>query len=156
MPQLMQIPMDPRLEEILTTLPPIVAKSRLEPYRAFVLRLRRDGRTYREIKKILADQCKVRISLNALYKFTKGRRRPRIAVNPESPQPDPVRRESLEREELPKPRRRCTQEEIEAMRAKARASAHKPTTEPRRPPVFHYDPTRPLTNRPRDDKETNR
>jgi hypothetical protein len=42
------------------------------------------------------------------------------------------------------------------MRAKARASAHKPTTEPRRQPVFHYDPTRPLTNRPPDTKETNK
>jgi hypothetical protein len=152
----MQILMNPRLEEILTTLPPIVAKSKLEPYRAFVLRLRRDGRTYRNIKEILADQCKVRISLNALYKFTKGRQRPRIAVNPESPQLDPGRRESLEREEPPKLTPRWTQEEIEAMRAKARASAHKPTTEPRRPPVFHYDPTRPLTNRPPDGKETNK
>lgn len=149
-------PMDPKLEEILAILPPIETKSRLVPYRAFILRLRRDGRTYRDIKEILANQCKVCISLNALYKFTKSRQRPRLAVNPETPQPDLTCRESVEREEPSKLARRWTQEEIEAMRAKARASAHKPTTEPRRPPVFHYDPTRPLTNRPPDDKETNK
>jgi len=148
--------MDPKLEEILTCLPPIAAKSRLEPYRAFVLRLRRDGRTYRDIKRILADECEVRISLNALYKFTKNRQRPRHALNPETAQPDTGRTESVERDQAPTRTKRWTQEEIEAMRAKARASAHKPTVEPKRPPVFHYDPTRPLTNRPPADKEKNK
>ena len=36
-------------------LPPATAKSRLEPFKEFILRLKRDGRSYNEIRQILAS-----------------------------------------------------------------------------------------------------
>ena len=144
--------MDPNLEEILKRLPDTRTKSRLEPYREFVLRLRRRGQSFDAIRDVLAEQCALRISKTALIEFVHRRARPRTSAS----EAEPLNRNTVECEEQPRPTLRWTEEEIEAMRAKARASAHKPTTEPRRPPVFHYDPTRPLTNRPPGDKETNR
>jgi hypothetical protein len=148
--------MDRKLEEILKTVPTATSKSRLEPFRELILRLRRDGHSYNAIRLILEERCDLHISNNALLVFIRRRQRTRTSVGPESPRPGPVCREPIEREEQPKVARRWTQEEIEAMRAKARASAHRPTTEPEPPPVFHYDPNRPLTNRAPDNKETNK
>jgi len=148
--------MDQKLEQILNELPTQSSRSRLEPYRELILRLRRDGRSFDAIRRILEDRCSVHISNNALLEFVHRRSRPRKAPDTAPQKPDPTYQKPVACEEQPRPTPRWTQEEIEAMRAKARASAHKPTTEPRRPPVFHYDPTRPLTNRAPDDKETNR
>jgi hypothetical protein len=149
--------MDPKLEQILKNLPPAKTKGRLESYREFILRLRRDGRSYTEIQQILTTKCGIQISVTGIFKFVHSRQRPRTATNPEPPQQqNPVHQQPIEREEQPKVTRRWTQEEIEAMRAKARASAHKPTTQPKPKPLFHYDPNRPLTNRPIDNKETNK
>jgi hypothetical protein len=151
--------MDPKLQEILNDLPDAVPRSKLEPYREFILRLRRQGRSFETIREILSTRCSLKVSHGNLVEFVQRRARPRTAIaaaNPEQPPLDPVYRQPVEREERPSPTPRWTQEEIEAMRAKARASAHKPTTEPKPPPLFHYDPTRPLTNRPPADKETNK
>jgi len=146
--------MDPDLEELLKDLPG--RRSRLEVHREFVLRLHRTGRSYRQIQAILARKFDIQISTTALFEFIQRRSRPRITPGNPPPAADQAYRNPLDREEPPWPIPRWTKEEIEAMRAKARASAHKPTTVPRRPPVFHYDPTRPLTNRPPDDKEINK
>jgi hypothetical protein len=149
--------MDPKLLEILNDLTEPVPRSKLEPYREFILRLRRQGRSFESIREILSTRCSLKVSHGNLVEFVQRRARPRTAIaaaNPEQPPLDPVYRQPVEREEHPRPR--WTQEEIEAMRAKARASAHKPTTEPKPPPLFHYDPTRPLTNRPPDNKTTNK
>jgi hypothetical protein len=147
--------MDPKLEQILKNLPPAKTKGRLESYREFILRLRRDGRSYTEIQQILTTKCGIQISVAGIFKFVHSRQRSRTTTNLQPPQQEnPVYQEPIEREEKPKLTR--TQEEIEAMRAKARASAHKPTTQPKPKPLFHYDPNRPLTNKPIDNGETNK
>jgi hypothetical protein len=152
--------MDPKLEQILKHLPPAKAKGRLESYREFILRLRRDGRSYTEIQQILTTKCGIHISVTGIFKFVHSRQRPRIATNSESPLQEnsihSIHQEPIEREGQPKVTRRWSQEEIEAMRAKARVSAHKPTAQPKPKPLFHYDPNRPLTNKPIDNKETNK
>jgi hypothetical protein len=151
--------MDPKLQEILNDLPDAVPRSKLEPYREFILRLRRQGRSFETIREILSTRCSLKVSHGNLVEFVQRRARPRTAIaaaNAEQPPLDPVYRQPVELEGQAKPTPRWTQEEIEAMRAKARASAHRPTTEPKPPPLFHYDPTRPLTNRPPDNKTTNK
>src|SRR5215469_8090996 len=110
--------MDQQLEEILKTVPTATAKSRLEPFRELILRLRRDGHSYNAIRLILAERCDLHISNNALLVFIRRRQRPRTSVSPEPPRPDPVYQKSIECEEQSKLTRRWTKEEIEAMRAK--------------------------------------
>ena len=67
----------PELQRILDNLPEDEPRSRLEPFRAFILRWRREGRTYRKIRDILADECKVRVHHETLRRFVKRRAKPR-------------------------------------------------------------------------------
>jgi len=74
----------------LDALPAIPPKSCLDPLRPFILRLRRDGRTYRNIQQILADECDVRVHHETLRRFIKSRskpRRPKLELEFEREQP---------------------------------------------------------------------
>lgn len=141
--------MDQKLQQILDNLPQDEPRSRLEPYREFILKLRRRGRSYRRIRNILADTCAVQVSQTALVAFIKRRNRPRSIQPPVTELPpleQPERKPMGGREENVIPRR--SPEEIAAMRAAASAANHKPVfhlEEPR--PRFEYDPDRPLTNK---------
>ena len=73
----------PELQRVLDNLPADEPRSRLEPFRAFILRWRREGRTYRKIQEILAVECKVRVHHETLRRFIKRRSKPR------KPQPEP-------------------------------------------------------------------
>jgi hypothetical protein len=72
----------PELQQVLDHLPAKRPRSILDPFRPFILRWRRDGRTYRDIQQILAVECKVQVTYQMLFKFVKLRSRPR------KPQPD--------------------------------------------------------------------
>ena len=61
--------MNDRFREILDSLPSAAPRSRLEPYKELIHELRQRKRTYREIARILADQCGVRVSQSTLYEF---------------------------------------------------------------------------------------
>ncbi len=67
--------MDERLETILDTLPTKPPRSRLEPYREFILELRRRGRTYRDIAGILTEKCQLRVSASGVHDFVRIRTR---------------------------------------------------------------------------------
>jgi hypothetical protein len=54
--------MDSKLSEILERLPPKPPRSRLDPHAALIEELRRRGRTYREIARVLAEDCQVQSS----------------------------------------------------------------------------------------------
>jgi hypothetical protein len=51
--------MDDKFGGLLDSLPEKPPRSRLEPYSELIVELRRRGRTYREIARILAEKCKV-------------------------------------------------------------------------------------------------
>jgi hypothetical protein len=70
------------LQRVLESLPVAEPRSRLEPFRTFILRWRREGRSYRNIQEILASQCGLSVSYETLRKFVKLRSRPR-KVQPE-------------------------------------------------------------------------
>jgi hypothetical protein len=142
----MHIFMEQNLREILDSLPANDARSRLEPYKEFVLRLRRQGRSYNKIRTILADRCSLTISKTALVAFVHRRSRPRAMMTSNPRETDPIRSEMIEHGSRSPDRR--SPEEVVAMREAARAANHKPTVKPKEPPIFEYDPTRPLTNRP--------
>ena len=67
--------MDNRLSEILDRLPPKPPRSRLDPHAALIEELRRRGRTYREIARVLAEDCQVQSSPSNIYYFLRLRAR---------------------------------------------------------------------------------
>jgi hypothetical protein len=76
------------LQRALENLSAVEPRSRLEPFRAFILRWRREGRSYRNIQDILASECKVSVAYETLRRFVKLRSKPRKQQpEPEVPQP---------------------------------------------------------------------
>ncbi len=71
--------MKPELQRVYEDIPADPPRSRLEPYRELILRWRRQRRTYRRIRTLLADQFSISVSTTTLFKFVKGRSRPRKA-----------------------------------------------------------------------------
>jgi hypothetical protein len=83
------------LLKLLENLPPDEPRSKLELFRAVILRWRRQGRSYRRIQEILLEQCKVDVAYETLRRFVQRRERPRDtqpeaeAVAPAAPPPVP-------------------------------------------------------------------
>jgi hypothetical protein len=73
----------PDLQQVLDSVPEHNdPRSRLGPFKPYILRWRRQGKTYRRIAEILTKECKVSVSHIAVLKFVKRAARPR------KPQPD--------------------------------------------------------------------
>jgi len=71
------------LQRIYDSVPEDKSRSRLEPYRELILRWRRQGRTYRRIRELLAEKCGVKVADMTLHEFVQRRSRPR-KVQPEA------------------------------------------------------------------------
>lgn len=71
--------MSDNFQDILDGLLPKLPRSRLEPYRGLIDKLRRRGRTYREIVDILSAKCGRRVSVSMIsfaynrYRSASGR-----------------------------------------------------------------------------------
>jgi hypothetical protein len=74
------------LLQLLENLPPDEPRSKLEPFRAIILRWRRQGRSYRRIQEILLEQCQLVVAYETLRRFVQRRERPRTA----QPEDEPV------------------------------------------------------------------
>jgi hypothetical protein len=68
------------LLKLLENLPPDEPRSKLEPFRAIILRWRRQGRSYRRIQQILLEQCNVDVAYETLRRFVQRRERPRCSA----------------------------------------------------------------------------
>jgi hypothetical protein len=134
------------LQQVLAELPQVGPRSRLEPLRTFILRWRRDGRSYRDIRDILASKCKVTASHEAVRKFVKLHAKPRKpqteseteplspATQPQSPLP-------------PAPSNANLPTDAARNLPTLQSFRNKPALEPK-PAVlveFHYDEDKPLT-----------
>jgi hypothetical protein len=121
------------LQQVLDNLPAVAPRSRLDPLRPFILRWRRDGRSYRDIRAILKNQCGVTVCVETIHKFVKSRSKPR------KPQPEPEIEQPTERVSLGVTptgiTARRTPDKIEADRAALRAAYDKPLfpTEEKKP-----------------------
>ena len=73
---------EPKITEILASLPARAPRSRLEPYRELIREMRRRGRTYREIAGVLGERCGVRVAASSVHEFV--RRRSRVKAAPAS------------------------------------------------------------------------
>ncbi len=67
--------MDEKFQSILEALPKKSPRSRLEPYQDLINELRRRGRTYRDIERILVEQCHIQTSRSAINDFVRVRSR---------------------------------------------------------------------------------
>jgi len=73
----------PELQKVLDSVPEQNnPRSRLDPFKPYILRWRRQGKTYRRIAEILTNECKVSVSHKGVYKFVK------LAARPRKPQPE--------------------------------------------------------------------
>jgi hypothetical protein len=70
--------MDANLQKILDELPEKPPRSRLEPYREFIVELRSRGRTYRNISEILAEKCAVQVTSSGVHDFVRSRSRAKV------------------------------------------------------------------------------
>ncbi len=68
----------PDLQKVLDSVPEQNGpRSKLDLFRPYILRWRRQGKTYRHIAEILTKECKVSVSHKGVYKFVKRAARPR-------------------------------------------------------------------------------
>ncbi len=67
--------MDDKVNEILDRLPAKPPRSRLDPHAALIEEMRRRGRTFAEIARVLAEECQVSTSPSNIHHFIKLRAR---------------------------------------------------------------------------------
>jgi IS30 family transposase len=67
--------MDDNITKILDGLPPRPPRSRLDPHAILIEEMRRRGRTYKEIARVLAETCQVKSSPSNIYYFVRLRAR---------------------------------------------------------------------------------
>lgn len=129
------------------------SRSRLEPHRDLILKLRKKGATYRRISKLLEEEFGLKTYYGTVYWFIKRRTGKK---NQDEPEIEPAA-ESEVKTPIPvivKRNIKYSPEEIEAMREAAKSSNHKPVfARGKVEEIFKYDPDRPLTNKPVKEKE---
>lgn len=67
--------MDDKVNEILDRLPAKPPRSRLDPHASLIEEMRRRGRTFEEIARVLAEECHVSSSPSNIHHFVKVRTR---------------------------------------------------------------------------------
>jgi len=77
--------MEPELRTILETLPEKPYRSKLEPHRELIRELRRKGRTYREVAKLLNERLGLYVAPSTLHSFVKVRAKHRKRTQFELP-----------------------------------------------------------------------
>lgn len=137
----------PELQQVLENQPAKPPRSILDPFRAFILRWRREGRAYREIQQILAVECKVRVHHETLRRFINRRSKPR-KVKPEleiepATIPEPGAHASAN-PPAGKPGK-LSPEEAAQQRALIQALRNKPVAVPEVRKRYEYNPDEPLT-----------
>ncbi len=139
--------MSAELQRIFESIPKDTPRSRLEPYRELILRWRRQGRTYRRIKTLLADRCSIQVSTTMLFKFVKSRSRPRKAEPEAKPQLialDPTPPDRIAPQQAVQQAIKLSPEEVARQRALIQALRNKPVVVPEVRKRFVYDPDEPL------------
>jgi hypothetical protein len=131
--------MDEKHRSILEGLPNKSPRSRLEPYQELIIELRRRGRTYREIERILVDQCQFRVSRGAINNLVRGHLR-KEKKSPKCPRRSVISTERVKKTNLANTAD-VTGNEVYRRIAELK---QRPVATQTIPKVFHYDPDEPL------------
>lgn len=133
--------------KILKNLPRKPARSRLEPYERLINELLRRGRSYREIARILAENCQIQVSISTIHDFV----RLHAKAKQKAPRPKPpvlgnqsagtstarAAERGATNGERAEPALKDVYERIAALKQRP-AVIQKPVDQ------FHYDPNEPL------------
>ena len=134
-----ELKLTPEQQRIYDSVPADEPRSRLDPYRALILRWRGQRRTYRHIRQLLSEKFSVRVSTAMVHKFVQKHNRPRKPAQPDlEPQAGtlaPVTNESGQAVEPVRSKPRMSIEEQIARREAIRAAFDKPLfpTEEKKP-----------------------
>jgi hypothetical protein len=140
--------MNDRFQSILSSLPEKPARSRLAPYHELIEELRRRGCTYREIERILVDQCQIEISRSAINNFVRSQSGKK--ARPSNRQPiAPIDKEPAGKAGIANPNPKTddasqnSQPKNEVFQRIA-ALKKRPATASSSSKLFEYDPNEPL------------
>ena len=139
--------MDKRSEEVLNRFSQETqSRSRLEPHRDLILKLRKKGATYRRISELLEEEFGLKTYYGTVYWFIKRRTgkkkqdEPEIEAQNEAIPPEPGKPTVGGKPKL-------SPEELAAQREAIRAAFTKPAPEVKPEYRFTFDESKPLTNR---------
>jgi hypothetical protein len=126
---------------ILKSLPATRRRSKLEPHAALIHALRRRGRTYREIVRVLRERCGVTVAVHTLHHFLRMRSQAQTAASS---------RTRIRTRTIPTvppnaaATARVPETTDDVRRRIAALKAREPTTTRAEPKPFVYDDTEPL------------
>ena len=132
--------MNDRFHEILDELTDAAPRSRLRPYTELIRALRYRKRSYREIARVLAEKCGVRVSHSTLHEFVR-RHLPNKLGGPTSSRPHPAEKMAINVKGNPTITKGEISEQIDALR-------RKPVAGPDESTAFHFDSSEPLRLKP--------
>jgi hypothetical protein len=142
----------PKLQQVLDAVPEENdPRSKLDPFKPYILRWRRQGKTYRKILGILNDECQTPVAFETLRQFVKSRSRPRKARPDfeEAATVQPVDSSSTPDQSV-KGKTRMSIEERRAQADAIRANFKPLFAKGETKPLFDYDPDKPLTLKPKE------
>lgn len=151
---------DDKFRDIIASLPEKLSRSRLEPYRELIAELRRLGRTYRGIARLLGETCQLQVSAAAVHHFV--RLHLRRKRNPRRRQargflatPQVGTTATNERPVNVSIGKRATTPTVsdEEVRRRIEELKRRPAAVETTPALFHYDSNEPLHLLPRSEKK---
>ena len=131
--------MDDNFRAILDSLPKKRQRSKLEPYTELIDQLRRRGRTYREIARILAEKCDLIVASSTIVRFvaSRSKKKHKCSKHRESRKAPSTVRASIEMKVTSAAPDDNVRKRIAALKQRPAKSAQPPKQ-------FEYDPDQPL------------
>lgn len=133
--------MKQRFAEILDQLPEAKSRSRLEPYKELIRGLRQRQRSYREITRVLAEHCGVRVCHSTLHEFVERHLGDEATARANYSTPRLAEKMTSQPEDHDAAMRSEARERIAALK-------RKPSITPNQPAGFHFDGSEPLQLKP--------
>lgn len=127
---------------ILDALPPKPPRSRLEPYAELIFELHRRGRTYREIARILSEQCSFQTSRSTVNDFVRAHSKRERKLQKDKALDRKTRSDSSA--SLPKAKISETGTAMGEIQRRIADLKRRPTAINTDSQHFHYDPSKPL------------
>jgi hypothetical protein len=144
--------MDEKFQSILEALPQKSPRSRLEPYQDLINELRRRGRSYRDIERILVEQCHIHTSRSAINDFVRVRSRRKGMKRQADGHSEATARPGEHKANPGNPPK--TTSDVEDIYRRIAVFKQQPIETQSTPELFHYDPDEPLHILPKPEKKS--
>ena len=141
--------MDAKFEAILNSLPSKEPRSRLEPYSELITEMRKRGHSYREIARVLAKTCGLRVGASTVNDFVLSRKRSksRLSVAANAPRTVSKKRAEVASKKIhtdDAEQRRTPLKGQEGILRKFQELKNRKVQKPVKKPLFAYNPDEPL------------